>query len=153
MSADQAEGNSFLRTDIFSPDFFFSDLRAFEQRLVDCVAALQPEAFKWKGRIFRKDRNLSLLFLRFVVLLIVVIVWNVMTGLGWLMDARGSVFDTFPRMYIQTDRLYIEFVLKMGFLESLWDHKAFSCGLIVLFVLLVTNQYQKALAPQMYGID
>jgi hypothetical protein len=37
----------------------------------------------------------------------------------------------------------------MGFLESLWDHKAFSCGLIALFFLLVTNQYQKALAPQM----
>ncbi|XP_062501501.1 nuclear envelope phosphatase-regulatory subunit 1-like [Corticium candelabrum] len=84
------------------------DLRAFEQRLVDCVAALQPEAFKWK------------------VLLIVLIVWNVMTGLGWLVDANGN----------------------MGFLESLWHHKAFSCGLILLFVLLVTNQYQKALAPQ-----
>jgi hypothetical protein len=49
-----------------------------------------------------------------------------MAGLGWLMDANGN----------------------MGFLESLWDHKAFSCGLIALFFLLVTNQYQKALAPQ-----
>ena len=73
-----------------------------------------------------------------------------MTGLGWLMAANGNVLDFFPNHTVESNCHYVGLVLKMGFLESLWDHKAFSCGLIVLFFLLVTNQYQKALAPQMY---
>ena len=44
---DQAEGrNTRLR---FPSDRRLADLRVFEQRLMECISSLQPDAFKWKG--------------------------------------------------------------------------------------------------------
>ena len=70
---------------------------------------------------------------------------------GMARRCKRECMSFFPpsRTLLQTSCVMYVVVMKMGFLESLWHHKAFSCGLILLFVLLVTNQYQKALAPQM----
>ncbi|XP_065827447.1 nuclear envelope phosphatase-regulatory subunit 1-like [Oscarella lobularis] len=49
------------------------DLRVFEQRLMECISSLQPDAFKWK------------------VFMVVLCVWTFVTGLGWLTDSESNL--------------------------------------------------------------
>ncbi|XP_030313746.1 nuclear envelope phosphatase-regulatory subunit 1 isoform X2 [Calypte anna] len=112
------------------------DLKAFERRLTEYIACLQPATGRWRNficiqnfRLHRKHSelpNVQWKLQGFMVILIVVSVCTATGAWNWLIDPETQ---------------------KVSFFTSLWNHPFFTISCITLIGLFFAGIHKRVVAP------
>lgn len=117
------------------------DLKAFENRLTECVTYASKKTLKWRGnRLFYNRR----IFYNFAVLLIGATISTMMSFWSWIRDSSSYVRSP---LLIQANNADV--ILKTSYLEMLYTHWWLLVNLSFMLLLYLVGACDKYSAPKL----
>ncbi|XP_065086811.1 nuclear envelope phosphatase-regulatory subunit 1 homolog isoform X2 [Ochlerotatus camptorhynchus] len=106
------------------------DLKAFERRLTEVIAALQPSTLRWRSKSAWCSLGTFKSLIPFHFIAVVLCTMSLITFVGafyWLTDPRTSI---------------------VPLMDSLWNHPVFTFSTAILLLLFVFGIHKLVMAPQ-----